>query len=318
MIELLDFLKLFGGCVYLVLGGDLLVRGALALARKTSVSPVLIGLTVVALGTSAPELMVSVYAALDGFPGIAIGNVVGSNIANVLIVVGLPAMIHPIISHDPAIRRETVFMILVSALFVGLCFGGSFGLVQGLLLVSILLVGTLLTLSGRGDGHEADEEDTEAQLRRVLGLPSGLPTIGLFILLGCIFLPLGADLTVEGAVGFAARFGVPDAVIGSTLVAFGTSLPELSTTVIAAFHKSSDIALGNVLGSNVLNILAIMGITALVADVPVPPVFLKFDLWVMSGAAMFVAVHIFLGRAIGRGSGAVLLAAYFGYFAAVL
>ncbi len=312
MIELLDFLKLFGGCVYLVLGGDLLVRGALALARKTSVSPVLIGLTVVALGTSAPELMVSVYAALDGFPGIAIGNVVGSNIANVLIVVGLPAMIHPIISDDPAIRRETVFMILVSALFVGLCFGGSFGLVQGLLLVGILLVGALLTLSGRGDGHETDEEDTEAQLRRVLGLPSGLPTIGLFILLGCVFLPLGADLTVQGAVGFAARFGVPDADIGSTLVAFGTSLPELSTTVI------SDIALGNVLGSNVLNILAIMGITALVADVPVPPAFLKFDLWVMSGAAVFVAVHIFLGRAIGRGSGAILLAAYFGYFAAVL
>ena len=105
MIELLDFLKLFGGCVYLVLGGDLLVRGALALARKTSVSPVLIGLTVVALGTSAPELMVSVYAALDGFPGIAIGNVVGSNIANVLLVVGLPAMIHPIISEDPSVRR---------------------------------------------------------------------------------------------------------------------------------------------------------------------------------------------------------------------
>jgi cation:H+ antiporter len=243
---------------------------------------------------------------------------VGSNIANVLIVVGLPAMIHPIISDDPAIRRETVFMILVSVLFVGLCFSGPFGLIEGLLLLSILLVGTMFTVSGRGEGHDADEEDTEAQLRRVLGLPSGLPTIGLFVLLGCVFLPLGADLTVEGAVGFAARFGVSDAVIGSTLVAFGTSLPELSTTVIAAFHKSSEIALGNVLGSNVLNILAIIGIAAMVADIPVPPPFLRFDLWVMLGAAVFVALHVFTGRAIGRGSGAILLAAYFGYFAAVL
>ena len=209
-------------------------------------------------------------------------------------------------------------MILVSVLFVGLCFRGSFGLVEGLLLLGILLAGTVLTVSGRGEGYEAEEEDAESQLRRVLGLPGSVPTIGLFILLGCVFLPLGADLTVAGAVGFAERFGVPDAVIGSTLVAFGTSLPELSTTVIAAFHKSSDIALGNVLGSNVLNILAIMGITALVADIPVPPAFLVLDLWIMLGAAVFVAVHIFRGRAIGRASGALLLAAYFGYFAIVL
>jgi cation:H+ antiporter len=311
--EGLEFLRLFGGVVYLVVGGDLLVRGALGLSRRASVSPLVVGLTIVALGTSAPELVVSLHSAFSGFSGLSIGNVVGSNISNVLVVFGAPALIYPA-RADSRISRQAAFMVTISGIFFVLCFLGPLGLLHGGLLVGLLVTGMILTARGGMAMPGIDLDEAEHELRRVLGLPDQLLSIALFVLGGSAALGVGAYLTVEGAVSVGARFGVSDAVMGATVVALGTSLPELSTTIIAAFHKSSDVAFGNVIGSNVLNILGIMGLTALMVDVPVPDAILRFDLWVMLGTATVLWWLAARGIAIGRRIGGAFLIAYLAYY----
>ncbi len=314
MNETLDFLKLFGGFVYLLMGGDLLVRGALGLARESNVPPMIVGLTVVAMGTSAPELMVSTMSALSGFPGIAIGNVVGSNIANVLLVLGVPVLIHPIVCDQEGLGKQTSLLVAVSVLFLLMCAFGSITFLGGVLLVFLLVV--FLVLATRGTAL-LPMDDAEEELERVLGLPSYKSTISLFIILGAVMLPLGADLGVGGAAGLAAGWGVSEAVIGLSLIALGTSLPELSTTVIAALHKSSDVAIGNVIGSNMFNILAILGITALLTDIPVDPMFLRFDLWVMFGCTVLLWIFILTKTTIRKPVGIMFLAGYLSYMYAI-
>lgn len=318
MNEALDLLRLLGGFVYLLLGGDFLVRGALGLAKRATISPVIVGLTVVAFGTSAPELLVSVYAGLQGFSDVAIGNIVGSNIANVLLVLGLPALIHPVLSDDPRLKNQGLFMLGVSAALVAMSLGGSIGRLEGLAMLSVFGVGVFVTLRGRVGMPGFDAADAEEQLDRVLGLPRSGPTIALLIVLGCIALPLGAHLAVVGAVAVADRLGFSEAVIGCTIIAVGTSLPELCTTLIAAFHKTSDIALGNIIGSNVFNILLILGLISVLVEVPVPPAFLDFDLWVMLGAAGLLSLFVVRRRPLGRAWGAALIGAYAIYLAVVV
>ena len=309
---------LFGGCVYLLIGGDFLVRGALSLSRKTAISPVIIGLTVVALGTSAPELIVSLHSSLNGHPGIAIGNVVGSNIANVLLVVGVPALIHPLVSTDTGISKQAWFMMFVSITFVAMCFAGYIGQLDGWLLIGVMITGIVLTIRGYVAMPGIDEADAEEQFQRVIGLPEKPVSIAVLLTLGAAFLPIGADLAVQGAVDVAFAFGVSEAAIGSTMVALGTSLPELSTTLIAAFRRSADVALGNVIGSNVLNILMIMGVTAIFVDIPVPAVFLQRDVWVLLGATLVLTYFVVRARPVGRSSGVLFCIAYLGYVGAVL
>ena len=318
MNETLDFLRLFGGFVYLLVGGDFLVRGALGLAKRATIDPVVVGLTVVAFGTSAPELLISVYAGLQGFSGVAIGNVVGSNIANVLLVLGLPALIHPIASGDPELKPQGLFMLGASVALVAMSLTGSIGRTEGIALLFVFAVAAFLTTRGKVAISGVDAADAEDQLNRVLGLPHTHGSIALLIGIGCLMLPLGAHLSVEGAVAIAARFGLSEAVIGCTIIALGTSLPELCTTLIAAFHKTSDIALGNVIGSNVFNILLILGVTSVLVDVPVPPAFLRFDLWVMLGAAGLLTMLVMRHRALGRAWGLALLGGYVVYLAAVV
>ncbi|MEX0942711.1 MAG: calcium/sodium antiporter [Pseudomonadales bacterium] len=315
MVEAVDFLKLFGGFVYLLMGGDLLVRGALGLARESNIPPVIVGMTVVAMGTSAPELMVSTFSALSGYPGIAIGNVVGSNIANVLLVIGVPVLIHPIACDQEGLARQTSLMIAVSLLFIVLCVFEPIGFLEGLLLVFILIC--FLVATTRGATVLPGLDDAEEELERVLGMPSSKGAITFFVVLGIVALPLGADLVVEGAAGLASSWGVSEAVIGLSLIALGTSLPELSTTVIAALHKSSDVAIGNVVGSNLFNILAILGITALLVDIPVESSFLKFDVWVMFVASIIVWVFVLARATIGRITGLLFLAGYAAYMWAI-
>ena len=310
MTETLDFLKLFGGFVYLLMGGDLLVRGALGLARESKIPPMIVGLTVVAMGTSAPELMVSTMSALSGFPGIAVGNVVGSNVANVLLVLGVPVLIHPIVCDQEGLGKQASLMVAVSVLFLLMCAFGSITFFGGVLLVFLLVV--FLILATRGTAL-LPIEDAEEELERVLGLPSYKSTISLFIVLGAVMLPLGADLVVDGAAGLAAGWGVSEAVIGLSLIALGTSLPELSTTVIAALHKSSDVAIGNVIGSNMFNILAILGITALLTEIPVDPMFLRFDLWVMFACTVMLWLFVLTKTTIRKPAGVLFLAGYLGY-----
>jgi len=311
MAEVLDFLKLFGGFVYLLMGGDLLVRGAIGLARESKIPPMVVGLTVVAMGTSAPELMVSSFSALSGYPGISMGNIVGSNICNILLVVGGPVLIHPIVCNQEGLARQTALMVGVSALFVGICLFGNITFLDGILLLAILAGFLLMTL--RGTSIMPGQEEAEEELERVLGMPGSKTHIVLFIVLGIVALPLGADLAVKGAAGLARSWGVSDAVIGLSLVAIGTSLPEFSTNILAGIHKSSDVAIGNVVGSNLFNILGIMGVTALLTDIPVDPRFIHYDLWVMLGSAVLLFGFVLARARIGRLWGVVLLATYLGY-----
>ncbi|MBO6657867.1 MAG: calcium/sodium antiporter [Pseudomonadales bacterium] len=314
MPEFIDFLKLFGGFVYLLMGGELLVRGALGLSKESHIPPVIVGMTVVAMGTSAPELMVSTFSSLSGYPGIAIGNVVGSNIANVLLVIGVPVMIYPISCAQEGLSRQTSLMIAVSLMFIVMCVFEPIVFWEGVLLVTILI--SFLIMATRGAAI-IPLDDAEEEMDRGLGLPTYPSTITLFIVLGVIALPLGADLVVEGGVGLATSLGVSEAVIGLSLIALGTSLPELSTTVIAALHKSPDVAIGNVVGSNLFNILAILGITALLTDIPVDRQFLRFDVWVMFAASVLLWVFVLMKGTIGRAWGGVFLAGYVGYMVAI-
>ncbi len=314
MTEALDFLRLFGGFVYLILGGDLLVRGALALSRKTSVSPMVIGLTVVALGTSAPELVLSVYAAATGVTGVALGNVVGSNIANVLLVLGVPALISPIVFDFREIRAQTALMVAVSIVFVLMIVAGAgVSRLEGGVLLAGLAASFVYVMKSGHMLPGADALDEAPQYERVLGIPSQVRVSVLFLVLGVLLLPVGAELTVDGATAIASRLDISNVVIGSTVVAIGTSLPELTTTIIAAFHRSSGIALGNVIGSNLFNILMVGGASAVVAPLPAPVEFRTFDVWVMLAAAGVMLALLARQKPIGRIAGTVFVAAYAGY-----
>ncbi|MBF66305.1 MAG: sodium:proton exchanger [Gammaproteobacteria bacterium] len=314
MTEGLDVLRIFGGFVYLLVGGDFLVRGALGLSRKSSIPPVVVGLTVVAMGTSAPELMVSAFSALSGFPGIAMGNVVGSNIANVLLVIGVPVLIHSISCTEESLPKQTGLMIAVTLMFMVMCYFTPLGTIDGVILLVVL--GVFLTMTVRG-AAVMPLDDAEEELERDLGMPSEKWSICLLVVLGMITLPLGANMAVEGAVGLAKSWGVTEAVIGLSIIALGTSLPELSTTVIAALHKSSDVALGNVIGSNLFNILLIMGFTSILTEVPVESHILRFDIWVMFLSSVLLWMFVLRRATIGKVMGVIFLTSYGAYIVAL-
>ena len=282
------------GLVILLLAGDSLVRGAVNASLRLGVPALIVGLTVVAFGTSAPELLVSIQAILDDAPGIALGNVVGSNIANILLVLGVPAIISGIRTGASDTRKSYVTMIAASVLFIGLAFLGPLTWVHGLVLLAVLAViladQTREALAHRRNGLAAAEEDEEVE-----GADPSMPwwKISMFLVLGLVGLPLGADLLVDNSVSIARRFGVSETVIGLTLVAVGTSLPELATTVMAAIRREADVALGNVIGSNMFNLLAIMGVASLFGTIDVDRQFLTFDFWVMLGASLILAPFVF-------------------------
>jgi cation:H+ antiporter len=327
------------GLVILAVAGDWLVRGAVGLALRLGIPALIVGLTVVAFGTSAPELLVSIKAVVDGAPAIALGNVVGSNIANVLLVIGVPAMISVLHASRLDTTQSYFTMLLASALFIALAFTGAFRWWAGLILLGTLAVmlwqsyahaAEHRAANGRRARSAAEESGAEVLAEGGVALPeepaegaaeehgmSGRRIATLF-LLGLIGLPLGANLLVEGAVDIARVLGVSEATIGLTVVALGTSLPELATTVMAALRKSADVALGNVIGSNLFNLTGILGITALVAPVPVDPEFLRFDLWVMLGASLLLAPFIFNQRDIGFWTGALFVSGYVAYVIALL
>jgi len=307
------YLELLAGLIYLLVAGDLLVRGAISMAERAEIPPLVVGLTIVAFGTSAPELCVCVSSALRGYPDVAIANVVGSNIANILLVLGVPALF----AATPcprSLRGDLVVLLVASAAFTGLCWLGPLGRADGVL----LLAGSALVLvrSLRQAGRSPEVQAAAAEeLERVLGLPSQAGMIALFLMLGCVGLPLGAHLMVEGAVKIAARFGVSQAVIGVSVVAVGTSLPELATTVVAVMHRNADIAIGNIVGSNLFNMLGIMGVTTVIAPQPIalPPGFAGFDLPVMLASAVALAGLAWFRGRIGAVSGAALGVAYLAY-----
>lgn len=308
------------GLVILLFAGDALVKGAVNLALRIGIPALIVSLTIVAFGTSAPELLISVQAALAGVPGIALGNVVGSNTANVLLVLGIPALIAVMHTADHDTRRSFGVMIAASILFIGLAFRGVFDTVASLVLLGALalVLGDMLRQArAHRAATAAAETDETADLE---GVDPDMPwwKIIMFLILGLIGLPLGADILVDSATVIALNFGISDTVIGLTLVAVGTSMPELATTVMAAIRRQADVALGNVIGSNLFNLLAIIGVAGLVAPIPVDPAVLRFDIWVMLGASLLLIPFVFLRQNIGRIWGVILTLLYVGYVLAVL
>ncbi|MEY8840493.1 calcium/sodium antiporter, partial [Cribrihabitans sp. XS_ASV171] len=271
------------GLVVLLLAGDALVRGAVNLSLRVGIPALIVSLTIVAFGTSAPELLIAIKAVQENAPGIALGNVVGSNTANILLVLGVPAILSRLHTSECDTRKTYIFMLLASVLFIALAFTGSFTWVSGLILLAalglVLLDAFREARAHRKAGKEAEEEDLED----LEGADPDMPwwRIGVYLVLGLVGLPMGAHLLVENASIIARTYGVSETVIGLTLVAVGTSLPELATTVMAALRRQADVALGNVIGSNMFNLLAIVGIATFVGEIPVDPEFLRFDLWVM-------------------------------------
>lgn len=299
------FLSLFllaAGLVLLIVSGDYLVRGAVQAAENLGISPLVIGLTVVSAGTSLPELLVSVQAALSGSPGIAIGNVVGSNIANVFLVIGLPALLHPIRSGGTGMRRNMTVMLAVTVIFMLILSTGLVGRAEGLLLFLSLsgFVAWQVWTARRAFANGESEPPAHHKPRRVAA----------FLIAGVVGLPIAAQMAVRGGVGVAESFDISDAVIGLTVIAIGTSLPELATTIVAAVRKSSAIAIGNVVGSNIFNIMGILGLTALITPVAVDPHVISVDMWVMLGAAIVVAALGFTRYPAGKPVGIAMLAAY--------
>jgi cation:H+ antiporter len=305
------------GLVILLLAGDSLVKGAVNLSLRLGVPALIVSLTIVAFGTSAPELLISIQAVIDNAPGLALGNVVGSNTANILLVLGIPALMATMHTSECNSRKTYVFMILASVLFIGLAFRGVFDWAAGLVLLSGLALVLADAFRDANNHRNATKDDLEEDLE---GADPNLPLwrIMIFLALGLVGLPLGADLLVDNATIIARQFGVSDTVIGLTLVAIGTSLPELSTTVMAALRRQADVALGNVIGSNMFNLLAIIGIASLVGPIPVDREFVSLDLWVMLAASVLLAPFVFLKWDITRRWGIVLSALYMGYLVLLL
>ena len=313
MFWALSFLGLF----LLLISGDFLVKGAIQLSNRLGVSALLVSLTVVAFGTSAPELIVAIKATLSGSPGLALGNVVGSNIANILLVLGLPTLIMGLKNNIADAKRSFGFMIVASVLFIVFGLSGSFSWIYGVVLLSLLaffLFDTFRQNSKKTLNKTLNSEILESQQK----ISHSWWTITLFLILGVIGLPLGADLLVTNASALAKGYGVSDAIVGLTLVAIGTSLPELATTFIAFVRKKAEVVLGNLIGSNIFNLLAIIGITSLISPVPVDPTFIKFDFWVMLGASALIAPFILLNIQFNRLSGFLFVALYISYLTVIL
>ena len=305
---LIDIALVGLGLVLLFFGGDLLVRGAVALAARLNVPPLLIGLTIVGFGTSMPELLVSLNAAFAGLPDIAVGNVVGSNTANILLILGLALLVAPLPTRLPGIGRDLMVMLASAGLLALVAMGGRVAGWHGLLFLA-LLAAYLVYGAMRGRSEGADLPDTEAS-------PKLWPALG-FVAAGLAALVFGADFLVDGSTSLARGIGVSDAVIGLTIVAVGTSLPELATSVVAAFKRQPEIAIGNVVGSNIFNILGILGLTAAISPVPVAPQMVTFDIPVMVAVTVAIAALLAFTRRVPQWAGLVLLAAY-GWYCTVL
>ena len=288
----MEFMLVTSGLLLLILAGDTLVKGAVALSLQLGVPTLVVSVTIVGFGTSAPEMLIAVQSALEGAPGIALGNVVGSNTANVLLVLGVPALLFTLDTSKTDTSRIYLIMIAVSVIFVALAFMGPFyfwhaGILLGLL--ALMLWDNLKSALNHRNGNTAD-------LAAIEGIRPNMPgwRMVMYIAAGMIGLPLGAQLMIEGAVVIAARFDVSQEIIGLTLVAVGTSLPELATTAVAAMRRQADVALGNVIGSNMFNLLAIMGVTSLFGPLPVSDEFLEIDLWIMLLASILIAPFVFM------------------------
>ncbi|MEM9357681.1 MAG: calcium/sodium antiporter [Pseudomonadota bacterium] len=311
-----NILLIAAGFGLLVFGGELLVRGAVSLAERLKVSAFIIGAVVIGFGSSTPELVTSIEAALIGAPGIAIGNIVGSNIINILVVLGIAGVIAPIALSGEHVRIDTIIVCALSAAFVALCTAFQLSPLIGAVLLIALAV--YLTYSVRREMYSAGEGgDAEAEALDISVPSQSLPFAIGALIVGFGLLVMGGHFVVTSAIALAKTIGVSETIIGLTVVAFGTSLPEIVTAVIAAVRRHADVALGNVLGSCVFNLLAIAGVLSLISPINVPQAILQFDNLIMLAAASLLLLAVVAFRQIGRPLGVVFLGGYAAYLAAI-
>lgn len=311
---MITFLQLAGGFVLLLFGAEYLVRGAVSLARRLNVSPMLIGMTIVAYGTTAPEMVVSLEAVLGGQPGISVGNVVGSNIANILLILGTSAFIFPIVIKPAALYRDSAVMLGSALLFVALALSGSILRWQGILMFLALIVFSVYAYYSESRRGAAQSQADDLAEEFAEGPKSAW--LALLAIAGSVVAVLvGARLLVMGAITTAQYLGVGEEVIGLTVVAVGTSLPELATAVVAAVRRHSAVAVGNVIGANIYNLLAIMGVVATVKPIAIPPQILGFDLWFMLAVTVALLASLLFRRGVSRGMAGIFLAFFCGYTA---
>tara|TARA_R110000824_G_scaffold21793_3_gene80902 strand:+ start:1349 stop:2296 length:948 start_codon:yes stop_codon:yes gene_type:complete len=309
----MTILLIIVGLVLLAVGGDVLVRGAVGISTRLGVSPLLAGLTIVGFGTSTPELVTSLFAAFDGAPGIAVGNIVGSNIANILLILGVSALILPLAIDPTAFRRDGLALVAATFACLAAVLLGVLSRPIGFALLALLIgyiVWAYLSERRRPDAEAAMHEHVTADVTSP-GM-SLIAALGLAVA-GIIGTIIGARLLVDGAIEIARDFGVAETVIGLTVVAVGTSLPELVACVIAALRRHPDVVLGNIIGSNIYNVLGILGVTAIVHPIAIPPEIAAFDIWVLLGTTALLGLFLRTGWTLKRWEGGVFLMLYTGY-----
>ena len=306
-------IQLLGGGILLLAGGEIMVKGAVAVASRLGISKMLIGLTLVGFGTSTPELVASVNAALKGSPGLAIGNIVGSNIANVFLILAVAALILPVRTDPRAFQRDGTMMLGSAILFASFCLAGEIGRLAAVVFLAALVFYTIFSYIVDKRSQDLTAQLHAAEADRALEKPPSMARGWLFFLAGLGGVLWGAELLVNGAITLARSAGVSETLIGLTLVAVGTSLPELVTSVMAAVRGHSDVAAGNIIGSNIFNVMGIAGVTALVKPIAVPVEIIRFDLWVMLGATVLMILFASTGWRINRREALTFLFAYVAY-----
>jgi cation:H+ antiporter len=302
------YLLLLVGVFLLLIGGDFLVKSAASLAKKLNISPFLIGVTVVSFGTSAPELIVSLKAAFNGSSGIAIGNVIGSNIANLALVLGITVLIRPIVLDPQKLRFSWFAMLVASLMFLGFSIDGILDRVDGLFLISGLILFLILSIRKRDDSFV--EEELEKTLKTNL--------IPVYFIFGAAGLYYGSELLVDSAITIAKSFGISEFIIGVSVVALGTSLPELVTSIIAIIKGQSSISVGNLIGSNVFNIFAVLGITSAVNPLKADSFLIAIDLPIMLGVTLLTGLFLLVSKKLGRVEGLLLITIYIMYIGSAL
>jgi cation:H+ antiporter len=303
-----------GGLALLLFGGEVLIRGAVGLAKRAGISPFIVGLTIIGFGTSAPEVVVSVDAALSGSPGIAVGNVIGSNVANILLIVGAAALFMPLAVHPDALKRDGTMMAFATVLFIAIALMGTATWYHGVIAITVLIAYLAYSIWSDRQGNDAVAQmhSDEGELLQS-GLPDKLWVMLLALGIGLVALVAGSRFAVIGASAIAREAGISEEVIGITLVAFGTSLPELATAMVAAARKQADVCIGNVIGSNIFNLLGITGAAAIAAPLPFAASVVTFDIWVLLAVTVLFMWFMLTGRRIQRWEGLVLLLLYFTY-----
>ena len=310
---MLNLLFLGIGLALLTLGGEALIRGSLSAAKAFKVSPLLTGLIIVGFGTSAPELVVSLDAAMNNKPDVAIGNVIGSNIGNILLILGACALITPLVVRPLALRRDAVTVVAASILFLFLAEDNALEIMDATILL-IAFFAYLVWAYWTERFHAAPSAELhQAEAEELSAIPKSAFWTIMSIILGLVLLIGGSKILLIGAEGIAKYYGVSEAVIGLTIVAVGTSLPEFSVSVIAAIRGHADVAVGNILGSNIFNLLGILGVSAVLQPLPVHPRVLQFDQWIMLGASIVLLLFLYSGKNLSRLEGAILLAGYITY-----